>query len=62
MLSMESDFRPAIIFDFGNVLLDWNPRYLYRKLLKDEAQIERFLEEVDFYAWNQLQDAGRPFP
>jgi len=61
-LSMESDFRPAIIFDFGNVLLDWNPRYLYRKLLKDEAQIERFLEEVDFYAWNQLQDAGRPFP
>ncbi len=60
-MSMERDSRPAVIFDFGNVLLDWNPRYLYRKLLADEAKIERFLKEVDFYAWNQLQDEGRPF-
>ena len=53
---------PAIVFDFGGVLMDWNPRYLYRKLFPgDEAGMERFLAEVGFSEWNQLQDAGRPF-
>jgi 2-haloacid dehalogenase len=53
---------PAIIFDFGGVLLDWNPRYLYRKLFpNDEQGMERFLAEIDFIEWNHLQDAGRPF-
>lgn len=53
---------PAIIFDFGGVLLDWNPRYLYRKLFpNDEVGMERFLAEIDFDEWNRLQDAGRPF-
>jgi 2-haloacid dehalogenase len=52
----------SIIFDFGGVLLDWNPRYLYRKLFQgnDEA-MERFLTEVQFSEWNLQQDAGRPF-
>ncbi len=55
-------FPPAIIFDFGGVLLDWNPRYLYRKLfLNDEQGMERFLAEISFDEWNHLQDAGRPF-
>ena len=54
--------RLAIVFDFGNVLMDWDPRYLYRKLFpSDEAAMERFLEEVDFMGWNQQQDAGRKF-
>ena len=53
---------PAIIFDFGGVLLDWNPRHLYRKLFPgDEQAMERFLAEIGFDAWNHLQDAGRPF-
>jgi 2-haloacid dehalogenase len=53
---------PAIIFDFGGVLLNWNPRFLYRKLFpNDEQGMERFLAEVGFDEWNQLQDAGRPF-
>src|SRR4030042_6593959 len=53
---------PAIVFDFGGVLLDWNPRYLYRKLfLNDEQGMERFLVEIGFDEWNHLQDAGRPF-
>jgi 2-haloacid dehalogenase len=52
----------TIIFDFGGVLLDWDPRHLYRKLfMDDEPAMERFLAEVDFYAWNLQQDAGRPF-
>ena len=42
--------------------MDWDPRYLYRKLFPDdELAMEKFLEEVDFIGWNQLQDAGRSF-
>jgi 2-haloacid dehalogenase len=53
---------PTIIFDFGGVLLDWNPRYLYRKLFPDdESAMEHFLDEINFTEWNKLQDAGRPF-
>lgn len=52
----------TIIFDFGGVLLDWDPRYLYRKIFNgDEEGMERFLAEVDFYHWNSRQDEGRPF-
>lgn len=52
----------TIVFDFGGVLLDWNPRNLYRKLFDgDDAAMEAFLTEVDFYAWNHQQDMGRPF-
>ena len=53
--------RPAIVFDFGGVLIDWDPRYLYRKLFtNDERAMEHFLETIDFYEWNLQQDAGRP--
>jgi 2-haloacid dehalogenase len=52
----------AIIFDFGGVLIDWDPRHLYRKLAGgDGAAVERFFEEVGFFAWNLEQDRGRPF-
>ncbi len=52
----------AIIFDVGNVLIEWNPRHLYRKLFDgDEAGMERFLAEVCTLDWNAAQDAGRPF-
>jgi 2-haloacid dehalogenase len=52
----------AIVFDFGGVLIDWNPRHLYRKLFPgDERAMENFLEEIDFAGWNLQQDAGRPF-
>lgn len=51
----------TVIFDLGGVLIDWNPRYLYRKLIADEDEMERFLAEVCTQAWNVKQDAGRPF-
>jgi 2-haloacid dehalogenase len=51
----------TVIFDLGGVLIDWNPRYLYRKLLKDEEQITWFLENVCTSEWNDMQDAGRSF-
>ena len=52
----------AIVFDFGGVLINWDPRFLYRKLFNgDEQAMERFLEEIRFFEWNAHQDAGRPF-
>ncbi len=50
----------AIVFDLGGVLVDWNPRYLYRQLFgEDVAGMEWFLAEVCSPAWNAAQDAGR---
>jgi 2-haloacid dehalogenase len=55
-------YKPALVFDFGGVLLEWNPRHLYRKLFNgDEAAMEKFLCEVDFSTWNTEQDRGRSF-
>jgi 2-haloacid dehalogenase len=52
--------RHVVIFDFGGVLIDWNPRYLYRKLFGDDEQaMETFLAEVTTPEWNLRQDAGR---
>lgn len=51
--------NPAIIFDLGGVLVDWNPRYLYRKLFDDSAAMEKFLAEVCSSEWNNQQDRGR---
>ncbi len=54
--------KPLITFDLGAVLIDWDPRYLYRKLFNgDEATMEWFLSEVCSPAWNVQQDAGRSF-
>lgn len=51
----------AIVFDLGGVVVDWNPRNLYRKLVEDAEEIEYFLEEVGFFEWNLEQDRGRPY-
>ena len=49
----------AVIFDLGGVLIDWNPRYLYRQLFDDDAAMEAFLADVVTPEWNGQQDAGR---
>ncbi|MBV6452299.1 MAG: Phosphoglycolate phosphatase [Anaerolineales bacterium] len=51
----------AIIFDFGNVLLEWNPWYVYRRHFDNEGAMKEFFHEVDFTAWNARQDKGRTF-
>ncbi len=52
----------SVIFDLGGVLLDWDPRHLYRKLFDgDDAAMERFLAEICTTAWHLQHDAGRPF-
>ena len=51
----------TVVFDIGKVLLDWDPRHLYRRLIPDEAAMERFLAEVCTPEWNLAQDRGRPW-
>jgi len=57
-----SERRSVAIFDLGGVLIEWNPRHLYRKLFAgDEAAMEHFLANVCTTQWNERQDAGRTF-
>lgn len=51
----------TVIFDLGGVLIDWNPRYLYRKIFQSEEEIEWFLSNICTSEWNDMQDAGRSF-
>ena len=52
--------RDTVIFDLGGVLLDWNPRHLYRQLFPgDDDAMEHFLATVCNSEWNRQQDAGR---
>src|SRR5690606_5811753 len=51
----------TVIFDLGGVLIDWDPRYLYRKIFKTEEEIEWFLGNICTSEWNDLQDEGRSF-
>jgi len=54
--------RSIAVFDLGGVLVDWDPRYLYRKLFDGQAEaMEDFLATVCTQSWNEQQDAGRPF-
>jgi len=49
----------TIIFDFGGVLVDWNPRYLYKSYFRDDKKMEQFLNQVCTDEWNTEQDRGR---
>ena len=52
----------AIVFDYGNVLLEWNPRYVYQRYFPDDPEgMEDFLKEINFMDWNVHQDKGRSF-
>ena len=50
-----------IVFDLGMVLIEWDPRHLYRKVFNDEAEMEWFLTHVCHPDWNLEQDRGRSF-
>jgi 2-haloacid dehalogenase len=57
---MNTAIRPnTVVFDIGGVLLDWNPRYLYRKLIGNETEMETFLQDICSPEWNARQEAGR---
>jgi len=48
----------AVVFDIGGVLLDWDPRHLYRKVFEDEAAMERFLGQICTPEWHEPHDRG----
>ena len=48
-----------IIFDLGGVLIDWNPDYMYKKIIPDVDQRKWFLENICTLDWNEAQDGGR---
>jgi 2-haloacid dehalogenase len=48
----------AVVFDIGGVLLDWDPRHLYRKLFDDEEAMDRFLDQVCTLDWHAAHDRG----
>jgi len=51
----------AVIFDVGRVLYDWNPRFLYERLIPDDEALDAFLRDVVTTEWHFQHDAGRPF-
>ena len=52
----------AVVFDFGGVLIDWDPRYVFRKVFNgDEAKVEWFLQNICNHEWNIQMDAGKTF-
>jgi len=48
-----------IIFDFGGVVMDWNPRYFFKDYFKDDEKMEFFLKNIAVDEWNAEQDRGR---
>jgi 2-haloacid dehalogenase len=48
----------AVAFDLGGVLIDWNPRYLYRQLFADPAEMEDFLARICTSDWHRAHDLG----
>ncbi|VVT25345.1 conserved hypothetical protein [Sphingomonas sp. EC-HK361] len=51
----------AVVFDIGRVLVDWNPRFLYERLIGDDRALDAFVRDVVTEEWHFQHDAGRPF-
>ena len=49
----------SIIFDFGGVLVDWNPRHMYKDVFENNSEMEHFLTHICSDDWNLQQDKGR---
>lgn len=50
-----------VVFDFGGVLIDWDPRYAYKDVFNDDEKMEYFLTNVTTGEWNSQMDKGRTF-
>lgn len=48
----------AVVFDLGGVLIDWDPRYLYRQLFADRDEMEDFLSRICTPDWHRAHDLG----
>ena len=51
----------TLIFDFGGVLIDWNPAYVFLKEFRgNQDEMNHFLNTICSWEWNENQDAGYP--
>jgi FMN phosphatase YigB (HAD superfamily) len=50
----------AVLFDYGNVLVDWDPRHLYRQLFAEPAEMDWFLQNICTMDWHLRHDSGEP--
>lgn len=58
-MTSKAPHKPTVaVFDFGGVLVDWNPRHLYRKLFAEPAEMEHFLANITTREWHVPQDHG----
>lgn len=48
-----------VVFDLGGVLVDWNPKHLYKNIFDTGEETDFFLENICNQEWNAQQDAGR---
>lgn len=53
--------RHAVIFDVGRVLVDWQIRFLYERLIPEGEALDAFLRDVVTEQWHFQHDEGRPF-
>ena len=51
----------AVLFDIGNVFVEWDPKFLYQKLIADQDELDAFLANVVTLEWHSEHDRGRPF-
>lgn len=56
-----ADQPTSVIFDIGKVLIQWDPRALYEKLIEDKEELDWFLKEVVSFEWHHEHDRGLPF-
>ncbi len=57
-MASEQQEIDAVVFDLGGVLIDWDPRYVYRQLFADPAEMEEFLGSVCTSDWHRAHDLG----
>ncbi|MCM1503519.1 MAG: HAD family phosphatase [Bacteroidales bacterium] len=50
-----------VIFDFGGVLLDWNPHYVFDPYFGNTEKAQWFIDNICTPQWNAALDAGKPF-
>ncbi len=55
---MPGQLADAVVFDLGGVLIDWDPRYLYRQLFANPAEMETFLARICTSDWHRAHDLG----
>lgn len=51
----------CVVFDYGGVLVDWNPHHLYDAYFGSKEKTDWFLANICTMEWNVQMDAGKPF-